>query len=94
MAFMRQNAAVPRGWPHFDSLAARKYPKILVTIRSIVCYDISSKEEHRATPERREHKMESEYTYNELTGQWERVERTDTVEDTYTEGRDFEGFEL
>lgn len=42
-----------------------------------------------------EHMMETtEYTYNELTGQWERVERTDTVEDTYTEGRDFEGFEL
>jgi hypothetical protein len=42
-----------------------------------------------------EHKMEAtEYTYNELTGQWERVERTDIVEDTYTEGRDFDGFEL
>lgn len=36
----------------------------------------------------------TEYTYNELTGQWERVERTDTVEDTYKESRDFEGFEL
>lgn len=36
----------------------------------------------------------TEYTYNELTGQWERVERTDTVEDTYTEERDFEGFAL
>ena len=41
-----------------------------------------------------EHMMETEYTYNELTGQWERVERTDTVEDTYTEDRDFEGFEI
>lgn len=38
--------------------------------------------------------METEYTYNELTGQWERVERTDIVEDTYEETRDFEGFEL
>jgi len=36
----------------------------------------------------------TEYTYNELTGQWERVERTDTVEDTYAEGRDFEHFEI
>lgn len=66
-----------------------------MTIRPIVCYTIPSKGEHRATPERREHKMETtEYTYNELTGQWERVERTDTVEDTYTEDRDFDGFEL
>lgn len=36
----------------------------------------------------------TEYTYNERTGQWERVERTDTVEDTYTETRDFKGFAL
>lgn len=36
----------------------------------------------------------TEYTYNELTGQWERVERTDTVEDTYNESRDFKGFEI
>lgn len=36
----------------------------------------------------------TEYTYNELTGQWERVERTDTVEDTYTEDRNFEAFEI
>ena len=44
---------------------------------------------------RRKRKMEAtEYTYNELTGQWERVERTDTVEDTYAEGRDFEHFEI
>ena len=43
----------------------------------------------------REHKMEAtEYTYNELTGQWERVESIDTVEDTYAEGRDFEGFDI
>lgn len=87
-----RSQARPSG--HFDSLAAQKYPKILVTIRCKVCYTIPSKGEHRATPERREHKMETEYTYNELTGQWERVERTDTVEDTYTEGRDFETFEI
>lgn len=43
---------------------------------------------------RREHMMESEYTYNEFTGQWERVERIDTVEDTHTEDRDFEHFEI
>lgn len=36
----------------------------------------------------------NEYTYNELTGQWERVAGVDVVEDTYTEDRDFEGFEL
>lgn len=48
--------------------------------------------QHRSI--RREHKMESGYTYNELTGQWERVERTDTVEDTYNESRDFKGFEI
>lgn len=34
------------------------------------------------------------YKYNELTGQWERVERVDTVEDTYTETRDFKAFSL
>lgn len=38
--------------------------------------------------------METEYRYNELTGQWERVERTDTVEDTYKEERDFEHFNV
>ena len=43
---------------------------------------------------RREHKMESEYTYNELIGQWERVADVDVVEDTYTESRDFEGFDI
>ena len=91
---MHPEPSQPRPSGHFDSLAARKYPKILVTIRPIVCYNIPSKGEHRATPKRREHEMESEYTYNELTGQWERVERTDTVEDTYAESRDFEGFEL
>lgn len=36
----------------------------------------------------------TEYKYNELTGQWERVERTDTVEDTYKEERDFEHFNV
>ena len=36
----------------------------------------------------------TEYTYNELTGQWERVDSVYVVEDTYTEYRDFEGFEL
>jgi hypothetical protein len=38
--------------------------------------------------------MESEYTYNELTGQWECVADVDVVEDTYTESRDFEGFDI
>lgn len=36
----------------------------------------------------------TEYTYNELTGQWERVDGASTVEDTYTEDRDFDGFDL
>lgn len=65
--------------------------------RSLVSSDKTAKGKGLVPPHvstRREHKMESEYTYNELTGQWERVERTDTVEDTYTEDRDFEGFEL
>lgn len=34
----------------------------------------------------------TEYTYNELTGEWERVVRTDTVDDPYNETRDFETF--
>ena len=39
--------------------------------------------------------MEStEYTYNELTGQWERVDGASIVEDTYEEERDFEGVEI
>ena len=38
--------------------------------------------------------METEYRYNELTGQWERVAGMDVVEDTYRETRDFEHFEL
>lgn len=38
--------------------------------------------------------MESEYTYNERTGQWERVVGADVVEDTYKETRDFEHFEI
>ena len=36
----------------------------------------------------------TEYTYNELTGQWERVADVDVVEDNYTESRDFEGFDI
>lgn len=36
----------------------------------------------------------TKYTYNERTGQWERVDGTSTVEDTYTETRDFEHFEI
>jgi len=54
---MHSEPSQPRPSGYFDSLAARKYPKILVTIRSIVCYSIPSKGEHRATPERREHIM-------------------------------------
>jgi hypothetical protein len=38
--------------------------------------------------------METEYTYNERTGQWERVDGTSIVEDTYEEKRDFDSFEL
>lgn len=38
--------------------------------------------------------MESEYTYDELTGQWERVDGASIVEDTYEETRDFEGFDI
>ena len=39
--------------------------------------------------------MEStEYRYNELTGQWERVAGVEVVEDTYKETRDFEHFEI
>lgn len=49
-----------RLWRHFDSLASRKYTKILVAIRFIVCYSIPSKGEHRATPERREHEMQDQ----------------------------------
>lgn len=60
----------PRPSGHFDSLSARKYPKILVTIRAIVCYTISSKGEHRATPERREHEMKYKVT-NPNRGIWE-----------------------
>lgn len=36
----------------------------------------------------------TEYKYNELTGQWERVAGVETVEDAYTESRDFEHFEI
>lgn len=36
----------------------------------------------------------TEYTYNELTGQWERVVSVEIVEDTYKETRDFEHFEI
>ena len=36
----------------------------------------------------------TDYTYNEMTGQMERVESTDIVEDTYEEKRDFEHFEI
>lgn len=36
----------------------------------------------------------TEYTYNERTGQWERVDGASIVEDTYEETRDFEGFEI
>lgn len=38
--------------------------------------------------------MESEYTYNELTGQWERVDGVTIVEDAYEEERDFEHFDV
>lgn len=34
------------------------------------------------------------YTYNEMADEWERVSRTDRVEDTHVESRDFEGFAL
>ena len=59
---MHSELSKPRPSGHLDSLAARKYPKILVTIRSIVCYSIPSKGEHRATPERREHAMTTQTT--------------------------------
>ena len=61
-----------------------------------VCYTIiNERERGTGLQDRREHIMETTgYKYNELTGQWERVERVDTVEDTYTETRDFKAFSL